>query len=206
MIRVALTGGIGSGKSEVERLLSARGALVVDADQVAREVVEPGTPGLAAVAAEFGPSVLAADGSLDRSALAAVVFADPDARRRLEALLHPLIVRRAEQLLAAGPPDGVVVYSIALLAERAAAAEVAHDRVVVVDADDDVRVRRLVEQRGMPEADARARMAAQASRADRLALADDVLTNDGTVEELAAQVDALWERLSAAARAAPPTS
>jgi dephospho-CoA kinase len=197
VIKVALTGGIGSGKSEVERLLAARGAVVVDADRLAREVVEPGTPGLAAVLAEFGESVVTADGSLDRPALAALVFSDAAARRRLEAIVHPLVGARAAALVeqAEGEGRGVVVYSVPLLVENGLAA--GHDLVVVVDASDEARLDRLVRLRGMSEADARSRMAAQAARPDRLAAADVVIGNDGTPAELAAQVDALWADLSA---------
>lgn len=197
MIKVALTGGIGSGKSEVERLLAERGAAVVDADRLAREVVAPGTPGLVAVLAEFGAAVRASDGSLDRAALAALVFADAAALRRLEAIVHPLVAARAAALVAEAERQGcpVVVYSVPLLVENGLAHD--HDVVVVVDAADEVRLDRLVRLRGMAEPDARARMAAQASREQRLAAADVVIGNDGTPAELAAQVDALWRDLSA---------
>ncbi len=197
MIKVALTGGIGSGKSEVERLLAERGAAVVDADRLAREVVAPGTPGLEAVLAEFGAAVRATDGSLDRAALAAVVFADSAALRRLEAIVHPLVAARAAALVAEAERQGcpVVVYSVPLLVENGLADD--HDVVVVVDAADDVRLDRLVRLRGMVEADARARMAAQASREQRLAAADVVIGNDGTPAELAERVDAVWRELSA---------
>ena len=199
MIKVALTGGIGSGKSEVERLLAERGAAVVDADRLAREVVAPGTPGLAAVLAEFGAAVKAPDGSLDRAALAALVFTDAAALRRLEAIVHPLVAARAAALVADAERQGcpVVVYSVPLLVENGLVHDHDHDVVVVVDAEDEVRLDRLVRLRGMAEPDARARMAAQASREQRLAAADVVIGNDGTPAELAEQVDALWRDLSA---------
>ena len=206
MIRVGLTGGIGSGKSEVERLLAARGATVVDADLLAREVVAPGTAGLAAVLAAFGGSVRAADGSLDRAGLAAVVFADPAQRARLEAIVHPLVRERADAIVQDAADNGaeLIVYAVPLLAETGPSHD--FDVVVVVDAPDEVRLDRLVRQRGMSEDAARARMAAQATRAVRLAVADVVLPNDGTPEQLAEHVDALWDELSARARARPQTS
>ena len=198
MITVGLTGGIGSGKSEVARLLAARGAVVVDADALAREAVEPGTPGLAAVVAEFGPEVLAADGSLDSAALGRVVFGDDARRAALEAIVHPYVGRRSAELMAAAPPGSVVIYDVPLLVEKGLQA--GYDVVIVVDAADDVRLRRLVEVRGMPEADARARMAAQAPRSARLAVADHVVPNDQGFGELADEVDALWARLVASAK------
>ncbi len=206
MIKIALTGGIGSGKSEVERLLAERGAVVVDADRLAREVVGPGTAGLAAVLEEFGPAVRAADGSLDRAALAAIVFADAGARRRLEAIVHPLVGARAHDLLGAAERAGadMVVYSVPLLVENGLAG--GYDLVLVVDAPDDVRLDRLVRLRGMTEADARARMEAQAPRAERLAAADVVVSNDGTPAELAERVEAVWAELSARARDSHRTS
>ena len=196
MLKVGLTGSTGAGKSAVSRLLAARGAAVVDADLVAREVVAPGSDGLAAVVAEFGEGVLRDDGSLDRAALGRLVFGDPDARARLNAVLHPRIALRSAELMAVaeeGSPDGVLVHDVALLVENGLAPS--YDVVVVVDTDPEVAVRRLVEQRGFSEADARARLAAQATREQRLAVADEVLRNDGTEQELAAQVAALWERL-----------
>ncbi|ADB75802.1 dephospho-CoA kinase [Geodermatophilus obscurus] len=189
MLRIGLTGGIGSGKSTVAGLLAARGARIVDADRIAREVVEPGTPGLEAVVAAFGQEVLTPEGALDRPALAAVVFADPDARRRLDGIVHPLVRARATELVAAAPPDAVVVQDVPLLVETGQAGS--YDLVLVVEADLDTRVRRLV-GRGLAEDDARARIAAQASDEQRRAVADVVLDNSGSVEDLEAQVDRFW--------------
>jgi dephospho-CoA kinase len=197
VLRIGLTGGIGSGKSTVAGLLAARGARIVDADRIAREVVEPGTPGLEAVAAAFGPGVLTPDGALDRPALAAVVFADADARRRLDGIVHPLVRARAAEVVAAAPPDAVVVQDVPLLVETGQAGS--YDLVLVVEADLDTRVRRLV-GRGVSEEDARARIAAQATDEQRRAVADVVLDNSGTVEELEAQVERFWaERVAPAA-------
>jgi dephospho-CoA kinase len=197
VLRIGLTGGIGSGKSTVAGLLAARGARIVDADRIAREVVEPGTPGLEAVAAAFGPGVLTPDGALDRPALAAVVFADAEARRRLDGIVHPLVRARAAEVVAAAPPDAVVVQDVPLLVETGQAGS--YDLVLVVEADLDTRVRRLV-GRGVSEEDARARIAAQATDDQRRAVADVVLDNSGTVEELEAQVERFWaERVAPAA-------
>jgi len=196
VLRIGLTGGIGSGKSTVAGLLAARGARIVDADRIAREVVEPGTPGLEAVVAAFGPGVLTPEGALDRPALAAVVFADPDARRRLDGIVHPLVRARAAELVAAAPPDAVVVQDVPLLVETGQASS--YDLVLVVEADLDTRVRRLV-GRGLPEGDARARIAAQATDEQRRAVADVVLDNSGTVEDLETQVERFWaERVTPA--------
>jgi dephospho-CoA kinase len=190
MLRVGLTGGIGSGKSTVSALLASLGAVVVDADAVAREVVEPGTPALAAVADRFGAEVLGADGGLDRPALGRVVFGNPTALRDLEALPHPAIWARTAQLVRDAGPDAVVVHDMPLLVEKGMAAE--YHLVVVVGAGEGVRVRRLVEHRGMPEADARARIAAQAGDDARRAAADVWLDNEATPEALRAQVLRLW--------------
>jgi dephospho-CoA kinase len=189
VLRIGLTGGIGSGKSTVSGLLAARGAVVIDADRIAREVVEPGTPGLAAVVEAFGEQALRPDGSLDRAALAAIVFADPAARGRLDGIVHPLVRARSAELAAAVPDDAVVVHDVPLLVETGQTAS--YDVVLVVQADPEVRVRRLV-RRGLSEDDARARIAAQATDEQRRAVADVVLDNDGTEEELAAQVDRFW--------------
>jgi dephospho-CoA kinase len=189
VLRIGLTGGIGSGKSTVSRLLGEHGAVVVDADVIAREVVAPGTPGLAAIVEAFGPTVLASDGSLDRPGLAAVVFADPEARRRLDGIVHPLVRARAGELEAAAPADAVVVHDVPLLAETGQGSS--YDLVVVVEADPAVRVARLV-QRGLTADDARARIAVQATDEQRRAIADVVLDNSGTPEQLAGQVERLW--------------
>jgi dephospho-CoA kinase len=189
VLRIGLTGGIGSGKSTVAGLLAAHGAVVIDADRIAREVVEPGTPGLAAVVAAFGSGVLADDGSLDRPALAAVVFADPAARNRLDGIVHPLVRSRATEQTAAAPPDAVVVHDVPLLAETGQGSS--YDLVLVVEADLETRVARLV-QRGLPEDDARARIAVQASDEQRRAIADVVLDNSGSPADLEAQVDRFW--------------
>ncbi|SDX62438.1 dephospho-CoA kinase [Modestobacter sp. DSM 44400] len=189
MLRIGLTGGIGSGKSTVAALLTERGALVVDADRIARDVVAPGTPGLAAVVAEFGEQVLAANGSLDRPALAAVVFSDPAARARLDAIVHPLVRARAAEALAAAPREAVVVQDVPLLVETGQAGS--YDLVLVVQTDGEERVRRLV-GRGLDADDARARIASQASDEERAAVADVVLHNDDGRDELAAQVDRFW--------------
>jgi dephospho-CoA kinase len=189
VLRIGLTGGIGSGKSTVSALLAARGAVIVDADLIAREVVEPGTPGLAAVVEAFGPDVLAADGALDRAALAAVVFADPEARSRLDGIVHPLVRARARELAAAAPQDAVLVNDVPLLVETGQAAS--YDLVLVVEADAATRVSRLV-RRGLTAEDARARIAAQATDEQRRAVADVVLDNSGTPEQLAEQVDRFW--------------
>jgi dephospho-CoA kinase len=198
VLRIGLTGGIGSGKSTVSRLLVERGAVLVDADRLAREVVEPGTPGLAAVVEAFGDRVLAADGSLDRPALAAIVFADPEARRRLDGIVHPLVRQRAAELVAAAPADAVVVQDVPLLVETGQTAS--YDLVLVVEADPETRLARLV-QRGLTEADARARIAAQASDEQRRAVADVVLDNSGSLESLAEQVDRFWAERVEPARA-----
>ncbi len=192
MLRVGLTGGIGSGKSEVARLLSAHGAVVVDADAIAREVVEPGTPGLAAVVAEFGPDVLRPDGALDRARMAELVFAEDGARRRLEAIVHPLVRERSQALLAAAPPHAVVVYDVPLLVEGGMGAD--FDVVVVVDVTEEVQVARLA-GRGMSAEDARARIAAQVPRSERLAAADVLIDNSGSLADLETAVRDLWETL-----------
>jgi dephospho-CoA kinase len=189
VLRIGLTGGIGSGKSTVSGLLAERGAVVVDADRIAREVVEPGSPGLAAVVEAFGSEVLTADGCLDRPALAAVVFADPEARARLDGIVHPLVRHRTAELVAAAPADAVVVNDVPLLVETGQAAS--YDLVLVVEADPETRVARLV-QRGLTAEDARARIAAQATDEQRRAVADVVLDNNGTPEHLAAQVERVW--------------
>ena len=195
MVKVGLTGGIGAGKSAVSALFAELGAVVVDADLIAREVVAPGTEGLAAVVAEFGEGVLAPDGALDRPKLGAIVFADATRLAALNAIVHPLVGRRSAELEAAAGPDAVVVHDVPLLAENGLAP--LYDVVVVVDAADETRLRRLVTLRGMAEADARARMAAQATREARLAVADLVIDNDGPLDRLAPQVREVWRKLQA---------
>jgi dephospho-CoA kinase len=189
VLRIGLTGGIGSGKSTVAALLATRGAVIVDADRIAREVVEPGTPGLGAVVEGFGPGILSADGALDRAALAGIVFADPEARARLDALVHPLVRQRTAELVVAAPADAVVVNDVPLLVETGQASS--YDVVLVVEADPELRVARLV-QRGLTEQDARARIDAQATDEQRRVVADVVLDNSGTPEDLAAQVERFW--------------
>jgi dephospho-CoA kinase len=191
MLRVGLTGGIGSGKSTAARRFAERGAVLVDSDVLARDVVAPGTTGLGEIVATFGTGVLASDGSLERPALAAVVFGDPEARARLNAIVHPRVRERTEELVAAASGDAIVVQDVPLLVETGSPAAFA--LVVVVDADPEVRVRRLVDARGMAEADARARIAAQASDDARRAAADVVLDNGGPPEALRAAVDDLWD-------------
>ncbi len=191
MLQVGLTGGIGSGKSTVARRLVARGAVLVDADALAREVVAAGTDGFAEVAAQFGDGVVGADGELDRPALGAIVFGDADARARLNGIIHPRVRDRSAALVAAAPPDAVVVQDIPLLVEGGMAAR--FGLVVVVHADVDVRVARLVEHRGMTEEDARSRIAAQADDHARRAVADAWLDNGGGPDDIAVAVDRLWD-------------
>lgn len=196
MRRVGLTGGIGSGKSEVARWLVTRGAVVIDADQLAREVVAPGTPGLRAVAERFGAAVLRPDGALDRERLGRVVFADAGELAALNAIVHPLVAARTEELVAAADSDAIVVYDVPLLVENDLADD--FDVVVVVDAPEDVRVARLVRDRGMNEEHVKERISAQASREQRLAVADIVIDNSGTLEELREKVGSAWPKLSRA--------
>jgi dephospho-CoA kinase len=195
VLRVGLTGGIGSGKSEVSRRLAARGAVVVDADKIAREVVEPGTPGLAEIVEAFGEGVLRPDGTLDRERLGAIVFADAEKLKVLNGIVHPKVGERSEQLQREAPDDAIVVYDVPLLAENNLAAR--YDVVIVVDTPDEVRLERLLRLRGMREADARARIAAQASREERLRIADIVIGNEGSLDDLDAEVDKVWQDLSA---------
>lgn len=194
MVRVGLTGGIGSGKSAVSSRLAARGAVVIDADLLAREVVAPGTDGLREVVEAFGNDVLTAEGALDRPALGRLVFGDEPARRKLEAIIHPRVRARAAEIEAAADPDAVIVHDIPLLVETGQADR--FDLVLVVDVPLEVQLARLVEIRGMSEEEARARIASQATREQRLAAADVVLPNDGTLAELDARIDEIWPRLS----------
>jgi dephospho-CoA kinase len=193
VLRVGLTGGIGSGKSEVSRRLAGLGAVVIDADTAAREVVEPGTEGLAEIVRVFGSGVLHPDGSLDRGRLGDMVFGSPELRARLNAIVHPRVAARmAEQESAAGP-DAIVVHDVPLIAENNLAG--AYDVVVVVDAPPDTQAQRLGRYRGMSQEQATARMAAQASREQRLSIADIVIDNSGSLTELERQVGNLWPEL-----------
>ena len=192
MLVVGLTGGIGSGKSTVSTLLAAKGAVVVDADAITRELQEPGTPVFVAMVERFGPGIVGPDGGLDRPAVADIVFGDPEALKDLNAIVHPavgaeIMLRMAE--LADG--DAVVVLDVPLMVESKNAYPVAG--LLVVDVDPELAVRRLVEQRGMREPDVRARMARQATREERLERADFVIHNDGGLDDLTAQVDAAWD-------------
>ncbi len=196
MLLVGLTGGIGSGKSTVARLLEKRGAVVFDADLLAREAVEPGTAGHAAVIERFGADVLAPGGELDREALASIVFADPSARRDLEEIVHPEVRRLfAESSEAYRNTDRVVVFSAPLLVETGM--HTAFEILVVVSATVATQIERLMRQRGMSEASIRARIEAQAPLEDKAAVADFLVDNEGTLDELESQVDRLWNDLSA---------
>jgi dephospho-CoA kinase len=196
VLLVGLTGGIGSGKSTVARLLEKRGAVVFDADLLAREAVEPGTPGHAAVIERFGADVLAPGGELDREALASVVFADPSARRDLEQIVHPEVRRLfAEGSEAFRDTDRVVVFSAPLLVETGM--HTAFEILVVVSATVATQIERLMRQRGMSEASIRARIDAQAPLEDKAAAADLLVENEGTLDELESQVERLWNDLSA---------
>ncbi|QSR31032.1 dephospho-CoA kinase [Nocardioides sp. S5] len=196
-VRVGLTGGIASGKSTVSAILVELGAVVIDADAIAREVVALGTPGLEAVVAEFGPGLLTPGGDLDRPAMGALVFADPDARKRLEAIIHPLVHRRSAELEAAAGADAVVVHDIPLLAEVGRAGS--FDAVIVVDAPTEVQVARMVGDRGWTKEDAESRIAAQASREDRRAIASHVIDNTGSLEDLRRRVEDVYAELAARA-------
>ncbi|MES9808568.1 dephospho-CoA kinase [Streptomyces cinereoruber] len=194
MLKVGLTGGIGAGKSEVSRLLVSYGAVLIDADRIAREVVEPGTPGLAAVVEAFGDGVLTPEGTLDRPKLGSVVFADAERLATLNAIVHPLVGARSAELESWAGAGDVVVHDVPLLTENGLAP--LYDLVVVVDASPGTQLDRLVRLRGMDESEARARMAAQATRAQRLAVADLVIDNDGPLGELEPQVRKVWDELA----------
>ncbi|AXK37807.1 dephospho-CoA kinase [Streptomyces armeniacus] len=196
MVKVGLTGGIGAGKSEVSRLFASYGAVIVDADRIAREVVAPGTEGLRAVVEEFGEDVLGPDGGLDRPKLGKLVFGDTGRLAALNAIVHPLVAARSAEVEAAAGPDAVVVHDVPLLTENGLAP--LYDRVIVVDASPETQLDRLVRLRGMTEAEARARMAAQATREERLAVADVVIDNDGPLEGLEPQVRKIWHELRGA--------
>ena len=191
MLRVGLTGGIASGKSTVADELARRGALVIDADRLAREVVEPGTAELAKVAERFPGTVI--EGHLDRAKLAALVFADPQARRDLERIIHPAVRKRAAELEQSAPPSSVVVHVIPLLVETGQESD--FDVCVVVDVDHDSQLDRLLARGGMTRAEAEARIGAQATRQQRLAAADVVIDNTGSVTQLTEQIDDLWSEL-----------
>jgi dephospho-CoA kinase len=191
--RVGLTGGIGAGKSEVSKRLAAHGAVVIDADAIAREVVEPGTPGLADVVAAFGPGVLLPDGRLDRPRLGDIVFADPGLRARLNAIVHPLVGARMRELEESAGPGSIVIHDVPLIAENNMAG--AYDLVVVVDVPPRLQLDRLVRHRDLTRDQARARMAAQASREQRLGIAGIVVDNSGSLAELDRQVGDLWIEL-----------
>lgn len=194
MLRIGLTGGIGAGKSTVAEVLRSLGAVVVDADVLAREVVAPGSEGLAAVAAEFGPDVVGPDGALDRPALAQLVFGDAGRRKRLEAITHPLVARRTAELVAQAPSDAIVVHDVPLIVEKHMGA--LYHLVLVVDAPQDVRVSRLVASRPLTADDARARIAAQATTEQRRAAADVWIDTDRDRDAVADDVATLWhERL-----------
>ena len=196
MLRVGLTGGIGSGKSEVARRLAEHGAVLIDADVAARKVVEPGSPGLAQVAAAFGDEVLRLDGSLNRERLGEIVFGDPGLRAKLNAIVHPLVrewMQEAERAAAHANVDAVVVHDVPLLAESRGPA--GFDAVIVVDVPPDLQLERLVSRRGMPAEQARARMAAQAGREQRLAVADIVIDNSGSLDDLDRRVAEVWADL-----------
>ena len=195
--RVGLTGGIASGKSTVSAMLAELGAVVIDADALAREVVEKGTPGLDAVVAEFGPTLLTPEGDLDRAAMGSLVFGDASARKRLEAIVHPLVFERMVALEAAADDDDLVVHDIPLLAEGGRADT--FDAVIVVDCPPELQVARMMADRGWTREDAESRIAAQATREDRLAIATHVIENTGTIDELRDQVVAVFVSLHAEA-------
>ncbi|MFF6876446.1 dephospho-CoA kinase [Streptomyces sp. NPDC012474] len=203
MLKVGLTGGIGAGKSEVSRLLVECGAVLIDADRIAREVVAPGTPGLASVVEAFGEEILAADGSLDRPRLGAIVFADAERLATLNAIVHPLVGTRSRELEQAAAEDAVVIHDVPLLTENSLAP--LYDVVIVVDAAPETQLDRLVRLRGMTEEDARARMAAQATREQRREIADIVIDNDVPLEELEQRVKDVWAELVRRSRASRPS-
>ena len=196
MRRIGLTGGIGSGKSTVAGMLEARGAVIIDADAIARGLVEPGQPALVALADEFGESILQPDGSLSRASLASLAFRDPGTTDRLNAIMHPLIADESRRLMDSAPSDAVVVYDMPLLVETGQQSLV--DMVVVVDVPEEMQVERAVGMRGLDAEDVRRRMAVQATRDQRRAVADVVIENSGSLDETEAQVDRLWRTLDEA--------
>lgn len=193
MRRVGLTGGIGSGKSTVARMLADHGAVIVDADAIARELVEPGGAALGALVAEFGSEILLPNGALSRGSLAAIAFGDPEATERLNAIMHPMIRDVSATRIAAADPNAVVVYDMPLLVETGQQDLV--DEVWVVDVPEDVQLQRAVELRGLDADDVRRRMGVQATREARLAVADTVIDNAGTLEQTQEQVDRAWGAL-----------
>lgn len=193
-MRVGLTGGIASGKSTVSAILADLGAVIIDADRLAREVVARGTPGLARVVEAFGPEVLTADGEMDRAKVGEIVFADPERRRVLEGIIHPLVRARSAELEEAASPDAVVVHDIPLLVETGQPG--LFDAVVVVDAPEDLQVARMVQHRGWSEEEARRRIAAQASREERRAAATYLIENAGTREDLRRRATEVFEELA----------
>lgn len=195
MKKVGLTGGIGSGKSTVARIFEAHGAVVIDADAIARELVEPGEPALAALVAEFGPRILREDGTLNRGELASLAFSDAQATVRLNSIMHPLIREESERRLAEASSEGIqtVVYDMPLLVETGQRDLV--DIVVVVDVPEDLQVERAVALRGLDEQDVRRRIEAQASREERLAIADIVIDNSGSLDDTQGQVERVWQAL-----------
>jgi dephospho-CoA kinase len=197
MLQIALTGGIAAGKSTVSARLAEHGAIVVDSDVLAREVVAPGTDGLAAIEAAFGSSVISDDGSLDRAALGAIVFSDAAARDTLNGITHPRIRARSKQLVAEASADAVIIHDIPLLFETARERLHSFDRILVVEADDATRLNRLVTLRGMAVDEAERRIASQATNADRRSIATDVIDSNGTRDETLRQVDEFWGSLPA---------
>ena len=201
VLRVGLTGGIGSGKSEVSRRLAAQGAVLIDADQISREMVEPGTSGLAEIVTEFGPDVLLADGSLNRPRLGEIIFGDPAMREKLNAIVHPRVRARSQELEDAAEESAIVVQDVPLLTENNLVS--LFDLVVVVDVPPRLQLDRLVKNRDMTREQAKSRIEAQASRADRLAIASIVIDNSGSLAELDRQVGDLWTELRRRQQLAP---
>jgi dephospho-CoA kinase len=200
---IGLTGGIASGKSVVADRLALLGAVHIDADELARQAVEPGSPALARITDEFGQSVIASDGSLDRAALGAIIFTDPDRRAVLNAIVHPAVKELARERIrvaADANPDAVVVYDVPLLVEAGVNGDYKFDLIVVVHASIETRIKRMVDIRGMSREEATHRLNSQATDTERLAIADVVINNDGTLEDMLRQVDELWQRLTVSGR------
>lgn len=194
MTLIGLTGGIGSGKSTIARRLADHGAVIIDADNVAREVVEPGTPALAQIVATFGPHFLTQEGSLNRGALGEIVFSDPHKRQLLNDIVHPAVRERTAELFAQSPEDSIVVYDVPLLVETSN--EYRFDAIIVASAPETVRIERLMEHRGMLESEAAARIESQAPEEERLKIANHVIDTSGDISHTYAQVDALWNELT----------